>query len=65
MEEIQYIILESSTLDIIAVIVSIISVIATIVLTVYTICQNTILNKNNMICNFIFKNVKKLITQQL
>lgn len=45
MEEIQYIILENSTLDIIAVIVSIISVIATIVLTVYTICQNTILNK--------------------
>ena len=65
MEEIQYIILESSTLDIIAVIVSIISVIATIVLTVILFVKIQFLIKNNMICNFIFKNVKKLITQQL
>ena len=45
MENMQYIVLESSALDIWAFIVSVISVVITSILTIYTIRQNTKLNK--------------------
>ena len=44
MENVQYIVLENSSLDIWALVVSILSVFITAILTIYTIYQNTKLN---------------------